>query len=161
MAVAQEFVHRTLLFNNYINHLFFLTESTNMCNYADDITFHACELNLKCLVKKLEHDSMLASGWSVSNNIPLNENKCRFLLSRCRHEMSLLNRVPSVPTCQRGLRANVPINVPTCHTACQCFKLACQRVKRRANFSNIPLTKCYGKFLYFIIKKNYTLYLIL
>ena len=64
-----------------------------------------------------------------------------------------------VPTCQKRanfsfLRANVPINVPTCHTACQCFKLACQRVKRRAKFSNIPPTKCYGKFLYFIIKKK-------
>ena len=92
---------------------------------------------------------------------------------------SLLNRVPSVPTCQRAcvpawftcqracvptcqkranfsfLRANVPINVPTCHTTCECFKLACQRVKRRAKFSNIPLTKCYGKFLYFIIKKKF------
>ena len=59
-------------------------------------------------------------------------------------------------TCQRAnKRANVLINVPTHHTACQCFKLACQRVKRRATFSNILLTKCYGKFLYFIIKKNF------
>ena len=97
-----------------------------MCNYADDITFHACQLNLKCLVKKLEHDSMLASGWSVSNYIPLNENKCLFLLSRCRHEMSLLNRVPSVPTCQRGLRANVP-------KTCQLFIFMCQRANKRAN----------------------------
>ena len=35
-------------------------------------------------------------------------------------------------TCQRAnfsfLPANVPINVPTCQTACQCFNLACQRV---------------------------------
>ena len=49
----------------------------------------------------------------------------------------------SVPTCQKRanfsfLRANVPINVPMHHTACKCFKLACQRVKRRATFSNIP-----------------------
>ena len=65
-----------------------------------------------------------------------------------------------VPTCKNRanfsfLRANVPINMPTCHTACQCFKLACHRVKRRTKFSNIPLTKCYGKFLYFIIKKKF------
>ena len=45
-----------------------------------------------------------------------------------------------VPTCQKHanfsfLRANVPVNVPTCHTACQCFNLACQRAKWRANFS--------------------------
>ena len=57
-----------------------------------------------------------------------------------------------VPTC---LRANVPKacqvliftckrakNVSTCHKACQCFNLACQHDKRRANFStwhaNVP-----------------------
>ena len=88
-------------------------------------------------------------------------------------KLSLLNRVPCVPACQRGLsanvlagqrglhanvlkcqrslranvpacqnranfsflRANVPINVPTCHAACQCFNLASQRAKRHANFS--------------------------
>ena len=33
------------------------------------------------------------------------------------------------------LRANVPKNVSACHKACQCFNLACQRAKRRANFS--------------------------
>ena len=36
----------------------------------------------------------------------------------------------------------MPIKVPTCHTVRQCFKLACQRVKRGANFSthrvNVP-----------------------
>ena len=52
-----------------------------------------------------------------------------------------------VPTCQKRanfvfLPTNVPINVPTCYTACQCFNLACQRSKRRAKFSSIPLKKC-------------------
>ena len=60
----------------------------------------------------------------------------------------------NVLACQRGLRANVPacqgaksvpsshFHVPTCHKAWQCFNLACQRAKRRANFStrraNVP-----------------------
>ena len=71
--------------------------------------------------------------------------------------MSLLNCVPYVPACQRGLRASVVYvptwqkranfsflraNVLTCHTACQCFSLACQRAKTRADFStwraNLP-----------------------
>ena len=101
---------------------------------------------------------------------------------KSHYKASLLNRMPSIRTCQRGLRvnvfacqhglretclhaksvpklanlsffcANVPINVQTCCTVCQCFRLACQRVKRHVNFSNIPLTKCYWRFLYFIIK---------
>ena len=71
---------------------------------------------------------------------------------------AMLACMPTWSTCDRGLRANVPacqkhpsfsflhanvpINVPTYHTVYQCFKLACQHAKRRANFSNIPPTKC-------------------
>ena len=57
----------------------------------------------------------------------------------------LLASVVYVPTCQKRanfsfLRANVPINVPTCHTACQCFNLACKHAKRRANVSTgVPI----------------------
>ena len=35
-----------LLFNIYINDLFFLAENTNVCNYGDDTTFYACDLDL-------------------------------------------------------------------------------------------------------------------
>ena len=71
---------------------------------------------------------------------------------RCR---SLLNCVPCVrtflcakmvyvPTCQRCahfsfFRANVSINVPTCHMACNCFNLWCQRAKWCTNFSTRPV----------------------
>ena len=32
-----------LSFNIYINDLFFSIENTNVCNYADDTTFYACD----------------------------------------------------------------------------------------------------------------------
>ena len=35
-----------LLFNIYINDLFYLTEMIDVCNYADDTTFHVCDLDL-------------------------------------------------------------------------------------------------------------------
>ena len=36
-----------LLLNTYINDLIFLRESLNMYSYADDTTFHVCDLNLE------------------------------------------------------------------------------------------------------------------
>ena len=41
-----------LLVNIYINDLFFLTESRNVCSYADDTTFHACDMDLESLVRR-------------------------------------------------------------------------------------------------------------
>ena len=60
-------------------------------------------------------------------------------------------------TCQLANKpANLPINLPTCHTACQCFNLACKRAKTRTNFSNIRFMKCYWKFsILFYYKKFY------
>ena len=67
-------------------------------------------------------------------------------------------------------RVNVPYDVPMfergmkmCQTACQFFNSACQRAKWCPNFPNIPLTKCFGKFLlliHYYYTKSYTLYLI-
>ena len=41
-------------------------------------TFHACDSNLENLVRRLEHDSMLAIEWFESNYMKLNKDKCHF-----------------------------------------------------------------------------------
>ena len=42
-----------LLFNIYLNDLFFLFQSTDVCNVADDKTFCACDTQLNSLIKKV------------------------------------------------------------------------------------------------------------
>ena len=49
-----------LLFNIYINDLFFLTEFTDVCNFVDDTSFSASDSDLKHLMERLEHDTKLA-----------------------------------------------------------------------------------------------------
>ena len=46
-----------ILFNLYLNDLFYLPDFTEVCNFADDTTFHACDNNLDNLVKRSEHDA--------------------------------------------------------------------------------------------------------
>ena len=38
----------------------YLTEITQVCNFADDTTFYVCDKNLSTLINRLEHDTTLA-----------------------------------------------------------------------------------------------------
>ena len=54
---------------------------TGVGNYADDTTFHACDSDVEDLLRRLEHDSVLAMEWFESSYMKSNEDKCHFLLS--------------------------------------------------------------------------------
>ena len=79
-GVPQGSVLGPLLFNIYINDLFFQFES-EVCNFADDTTLYACGKDLNTLLQIIEHDSLKAISWFENNYMKLNEEKCHFLIS--------------------------------------------------------------------------------
>ena len=75
-----------LLFDIYLHDLFFLFEFTDLCNFADDTTFYACNMDISSFIKRLEHDSFLAIEWFENYNTKLNQDKCRLLVSGYKNE---------------------------------------------------------------------------
>ena len=80
-GVPQGSVLGPLFFNIYINDLFYLMVNTNVCNFADDTTPYACDIDLETLMHNLENDTMSAIIWFELNYMKLNEDKCHFLIS--------------------------------------------------------------------------------
>ena len=125
--------------------------STNTTLFVDDVFLFSAVDNMILPATKLHCDlskiNAWANQWKMSFNSDPNKEFAKSRAMRTCVPKCLRVSVIYVPTCQKRarfsfLRANVPENVPTCHKTCQCFNLACQRVKERANFSNIPITKC-------------------
>ena len=80
-----------LLYNIYLNDLFYLTECTNVCNSADDTTFHACDSYLKDLIIRLERNSLLAIERFQAIYMKISKEKCHLLISGDKDELLWAN----------------------------------------------------------------------
>ena len=64
-------------------------ESTNACNFADNIcsyVYYVCDKYLNSLINRLEHDRYQAIEQVKNNSIKLNQHKCHLLVSEFKQE---------------------------------------------------------------------------
>ena len=73
---------------------------TDVCNYADDTTFHACGMNLRSFITRLEHDPVLTIKLFESNYLKLSQDKYHFLFLGHKHE-TLFSNLGEVNVWQR------------------------------------------------------------
>ena len=90
-GVPQGSVLGPVLFNVFLNDLFYILDVTKVCNYADDTTLHVCDDSLKQLISRLEHDCYLAINWFENNYMKLNTDKCHLMISGHKYENTFAN----------------------------------------------------------------------
>ena len=57
-----------------------------ICDFADDTTPHACDINLDELLMHLEHNTAFTVCWFESNYRKLNTDKYHLIISGNKHE---------------------------------------------------------------------------
>ena len=57
----------SLLFNIYLNDLFFFLKDVDICNFADDTITYSSDESLGNVLKSFEKNSMLAIRWFENN----------------------------------------------------------------------------------------------
>ena len=79
-GIPQGSILEPLLFNKFINDLFFVLEKSDICNFADDNTLNSCGANLKTVLENLKHDARKLSYWFKTNSMKANPEKFQFMI---------------------------------------------------------------------------------
>ena len=80
-GVPQGSILGPLIFNIFINDIFFFIEKTKLANYADDNTLYCTEKTLELLTTTLEKETNIVLKWFLDNEMKSNDDKCHLIIA--------------------------------------------------------------------------------
>ena len=79
-GVPQGSILGPLLFNIFINDMFYFIKDTKIANYADDNTLYSVQKNTECLLNILQNETIIILDWFRKNEMKPNNDKCHLII---------------------------------------------------------------------------------
>ena len=79
IGVPQGSVLGPLLFNIFLNDLFYMELNSEICNFADDNTVYSCGTRINEIATNLENDLSTLLNWFYANGMVANPDKFQLM----------------------------------------------------------------------------------
>ena len=90
-GVPQGSILGRLLFNIFLNDIFYFINNGNLCNYADDNTLYSIGKSLNMVKENLKINFLIMQKWFYENHMVLNPGKCHYLVLGNRSNSDTIN----------------------------------------------------------------------